>query len=108
MSTLKKVFTFQPILNYFDLDQKIVIEINAFYYVSKGIFSQFDKNGSLYPIAYFSKKYFSAEYNYKIYYKELIAITQAFKEWRPEPKKSISLIKIVLDHKNLEYFITSK
>lgn len=43
-------------------------------YISKGNFSQFDENRSLYPIACFSKKYLSTECNYEIYNKELIVI----------------------------------
>ena len=36
------------------------------------------------PVAYMSKKMSPAECNYEIYDKELLAIVQAFEEWRPE------------------------
>ena len=43
-------------------------------YVNLGILSQLDDNRILYPVAYFSKKLALIEYNYKIFYKELLAI----------------------------------
>ena len=36
--------------------------------------SQYNKEGKLWPIAFFSAKYSSAKYNYEIYDKELLAI----------------------------------
>lgn len=107
-STLKKAFTSQPILSHFDPDRKTVVETDASDYVSGGILSQFDENGSLYPVAYFSKKHSPAECNYEIYDKELMAIVRAFEEWRPELEGLTSPINVVSDHKNLEYFTTSK
>jgi trimethylamine:corrinoid methyltransferase-like protein len=44
--------------------------------------SQYDNEGILHPIAFFSKKHTPAEYNYEIYDKELIAIVRTFEEWR--------------------------
>jgi hypothetical protein len=53
-------------------------------YVSAGVLSQYDDDGILYPVAYFSKKHSLAECNYEIYDKELMVIICAFEEWRPE------------------------
>jgi len=60
------------------------------------------------PIAFFSKKHSVTEYNYEIYDKELLAIIRCFEEWRPELKGTELPIKILTDHRNLEYFITIK
>jgi len=60
------------------------------------------------PIAFFSKKHSVTEYNYEIYDKELLTIIRYFKEWRPELKGIELPIKILTDHRNLEYFITIK
>jgi hypothetical protein len=49
-----------------------------------------------------------AECNYKIYDKELLAIVKAFEEWRPELSGSDHPIQVISDHKNLEYFMTTK
>ena len=50
----------------------------------------------------------SAECNYDIYDKELLAIIRAFKEWRPELKEAAEQIQVITDHKNLKYFMITK
>ena len=63
---------------------------------------------SLHPVAFFSKKHSPAECNYEIYDKELMAIIRCFEEWRAELQSSINPIRVLSDHKNLEYFMTNK
>ena len=48
------------------------------------------------------------ELNYDMHEKELLAIFDAFKVWRHYLKGSATPIDIVTDHKNLEYFSTTK
>ena len=50
----------------------------------------------------------SAECNYDIYNKELLAIICAFEEWRSELKGAAEQIQVITDHKNLKYFMTNK
>ena len=57
-----------------------VVEADLSNYVTGGILSQYNKDGVLYPIAYFSKRLSPAEYNYKTYNKELLAIIRCFKQ----------------------------
>jgi RNase H-like domain found in reverse transcriptase len=57
---------------------------------------------------FISKKYNPTEYNYKIYNKELFAIVWYFKGWRPELQSAYYPIHVLIDHRNLEYFITTK
>jgi hypothetical protein len=59
-------------------------------------------------VAYFSVKYFAIEYNYEIYDKKLLAIIKCLKEWRSEFQNTNELFGILIDHKNLEYFIIIK
>ena len=59
-------------------------------------------------MAYLSKKHSPAECNYEIYNKELMAIVRAFEEWRPHLESAKGIIEVVWDHKNLEYFTTTK
>ena len=92
----------------FDPEKECVIEIDASDHVSAGVFSQPDKKGLLYPIAFFSKKHLPAECNYKIYDKELLAVILAFQEWRAKLEGSPLQIKVLSDHKNLEHFMSSK
>ena len=70
--------------------------------------SQYNDKGILYPIAFFSKKHSIIEYNYEIYNKELLAIVYCFKKWRPKLEGAFLLIKVITNHRNLEYFITTK
>ena len=105
---LKKAFTSDKVLMHFDPDRQIVVETDASDYVSGGILSQYDNERILRPVAYFSKKHNPAECNYEIYDKELMAIVRAFEEWRPELEGSAYPVQVVSDHKNLEYFASSK
>ena len=55
------------------------MEANSSNYVTGGILSQYNEEGVLYPVVYFSKRLSPAEYNYEIYNKELLAIIRCFK-----------------------------
>jgi hypothetical protein len=96
-------------LAYFDPEKETWVEIDASNFVIAGVLSQMH-NGVLQPVAFFSKKMSPAECNYMIYDKELLAIICLFKLWKPEvtslaPKNPV---QVFTDHKNLEYFITTK
>ena len=105
---LKDAFTSAPILQHFDYEKAIVVETNASDYVSAGVPSQPDDQGVLRPVAFFSKKHSPAEGNYEIYDKELLAIVRSFKEWHPHLIRAAQPIKVLTDHKNLEYFATKR
>ena len=107
-TTLKLAFTQAPTLAHFDYNKKSVLETDASDWAAGGILSQYDDDGLLRPVAYFSSKHSSAECNYEIYDKELLAIIKCLEEWRPELQGTREPFEIVTDHKNLEYFITTK
>jgi len=107
-NTFKKVFTFKIILCHYNSDHKIVIEINASNYVFKDILFQYNENKILYSVAYFSKKHNSIECNYEIYNKELMIIVCAFKKWWSELENFIYSVEMITNHKNLEYFMSTK
>src|SRR5258708_35949597 len=50
----------------------------------------------------------SAEWNYDTHDKELLAIHKAFKSWHHYLEGLAKTIDMVTDHKNLEYFTTTK
>ena len=85
---LKHRFTLAPVLQYFDPDKEIIIETDASDYVLAGVMSQYDVDGILHPVAFFSKKLVPTECNYEIYDKELMAIIRCFEEWRTELESS--------------------
>ena len=107
-NALKKAFTEAPVLRMFDPEDKVILETDASNTIVAGVLSQQDKYGVIKPVAFFSTKMLPAECNYEIYDKELLAIIRAFEEWRPELQGTEEPIKVITDHKNLEYFMTNK
>jgi hypothetical protein len=107
-TALKEAFVKAPVLRPFDWTKDVILETDASDFVSAGVLSQHDEDGVLHPVAFFSKKHSVTECNYEIYDKELLAIIRCFEEWRPELEGAPSPIKVITDHKNLEYFMTTK
>ena len=105
---LKSRFVTAPVLQHFDPEKDIDIECDASDWMVGGVMSQKDDDGVLHPVAFFSKKHSPAECNYEIYDKELLAIVRCFEEWRPELEGTKNPINVLSDHKNLEYYMTTK
>ena len=105
---LKERFTTAPILAHFDYEKECIVETNASDNVSAGVLSQYRDDAKLHPVAFFSRKHSPQEINYEIYDKELLAIIKAFEEWRPMLERAGLPIKILTDHRNLQYFMTTK
>jgi hypothetical protein len=101
--TLKHAFISAPVLAQFDPDKETVLETDSSGYCTGGIMSQYDNEGVLRPVAFFSKKNNPAECNYEIHDKEMLAIIKCLQEWEAE-LKSVGQFTILTDHKNLEYF----
>ena len=59
-------------------------------------------------MAYYLKTIIPIEINYLIHDKEMLAIVRALEAWRPELEGILTRIRIVLNHKALEYFMTIK
>ena len=105
---MKKAVTSAPVLRHFDRERKAVLETDSSDYVNGGVLSQYDDDGVLHPVAFFSKSMLPAECNYEIYDKELLAIIKCLEHWRPELEATDLPIDIYTDHKALEHFMTSK
>jgi hypothetical protein len=106
--TLKKAFATAPVLAMYDFTKKTILETDASDWASGGVLSQYDEDGVLRPVAYFSRKHSATECNYEIYDKELLAIIKSLEEWRPELQGTTDPFEIITDHKNLEFFTTTK
>jgi hypothetical protein len=85
-----------------------MIKCDSSDYVNAGYLSQPNENKILRPVAFFSKKLTSTECNYDIYDKKLMAIIRSFEKWRAKLKNTSLPVKVISDHKNLQYFITTK
>ena len=70
--------------------------------------SQPDEYRRLHPIVFHSQKFLSAELNYEIHNKELLAIIDAFKQWRTYLEGVKHPTLVLTDHKNLISFIMTK
>jgi len=105
---LKAQFEGASILIHANSTRQFLIEADASEFAIGGILSQEGKDGHIHPISFYSKTMQPAERNYDIYDKELLAVIQCLKEWRHHLEGAVEQIKIITDHKNLEWFLTTK
>jgi hypothetical protein len=105
---LKQAFTCAPVLMHWDPDLPIIVETDASDYAIASILSQRTPSGEIHPVAFHSRSLQSSELNYDTHDKELLAIHDCFKLWRQYLEGSGDPVDVVTDHKNLEYFSTTK
>ena len=77
-------------------------------YALAAILSIVNEDNEVHPVAFHSHTFTAAELNYNTHNKELLAIFEAFKIWWHYLQGLVYPIDIVMDHKNLEYFSTTK
>jgi hypothetical protein len=104
---LKDVFTLTPILKRFDPTLEVIIETDASNFAIGCILFQ-KQNGRLHLVAFYSRNMEPADRNHDIHDKELLAVVEAFKHWRPNCHGARFPILVITDHQNLRYFTTSK
>src|SRR5258708_7133844 len=86
----------------------MTVETDASDHVIAGILSVTTKDNEIRMVAFFSCSLQGVEKNYDTHDKELLAIFEAFKNWQHFLEGSAEVINTVTDHKNLEYFMSSK
>ena len=79
---MKKKITDTLVLRIADLTKPFKVETDVSDYTLGGQLSQADENGKMHPVAFFSKKLSGPQLNYQIHDKELMAIIEAFHEWK--------------------------
>ena len=84
------------------------METDALDYALIAIFFIVNEEKKVYPVAFHFHTFTIAELDYNMYDKKLLAIFEAFKIWWHYLKYLAYPIDIVIDHKNLEYFSTTK
>ena len=104
---LKAAFIAEPALTNFDPEKKTVLECDASGWATGGVLSQYDDDNVLRTVAYFSAKNTTAEVNYTIHDKEMLAVIKCLQEWSME-LKSVENFTVITDHKNLEYFCKTR
>ena len=106
---LKTVFTTAPILRHYNPEHPVILECDASDFAIAAILSQTDSTTKeIHPIAFHARTMLPAELNYDIYDKELLAIFEAFKQWRAYLEGVPHQIMVYSDHNNLQYFTTTK
>jgi len=84
------------------------VETNALDYALTAILLIVNEENEVHLVAFHSCTFTVAELNYNTYDKELLAIFEVFKIWRHYLEGLAYSINIVMDHKNLKYFSTTK
>ena len=105
---LKQRFCERPILAHFNSTRETMVETDASDFALGAILSQLQPTTIWHPVAFHARKFKKAEENYDIHDKEMLAIVVAFKEWEHMLKSVKSTVTVYTDHKNLEYFSTTK
>jgi len=104
---LKQRFTTAPILAHFYPERETGIKNNTRDFALGAILSQF-QDKRLHLVAFHSRKLNSAERNYEIHDKELLAILEAFMEWKHYLYGADKPITVYTDHQNFQHFLTTK
>lgn len=105
---IRDAILMEPILRMPQPELPWIMETDASDYALGAALSQLHSDGKLHPVAYFSKKLHGPELNYQIHDKELMAIIEAFKEWRVYLSGTPEPVKVYTDHKNLINFAKTK
>ncbi|KAK3560626.1 hypothetical protein QTP86_014401, partial [Hemibagrus guttatus] len=106
---LKNCFTTAPILQHPDPDLPFVVEVDASSSGLGAVLSQqHGEPSKLHPCAFYSRKLTSAEVNYDLGNRELLAIKAALEEWRHWLEGARHPFQILMDHRNLEYLRGAK
>ena len=106
--SLKSAFLSAPVLRHFDPTLPSTLMTDASDFAIAGIHLQPDEHGLLHPVAFFSRKLSPAEINYEVYDKELLAIVDSFRDMRAWLIGTGTPVSVISDHRNLEYFMTSR
>src|ERR1700720_3012728 len=97
-----------PILTHWIPDRQITLETDASDYAIGAILSITLPDGEIHPVAFHSRTLTEPELNYDTHDKELLTIFEAFTNWHHYLEGSTLPVDVVTDHKNLEYFSTTK
>ena len=107
-NSLKKAFISTSILTYWISNTQLIVETDALDYTFAAILSIVNKENEVHLVVFHFYTLTVIELNYNIYDKKLFAIFKTFKIWQHYLEGPVYLIDVVMNHKNLEYFSTTK
>ena len=105
---LKAVFTTELVLAIPNIDREMRVEADASDYATRGVLSKKYEDRKWRPVAFISKSLNATEQNYEIYNKEMLAVIRYLEAWRHYLEGAKLKFKIWIDHKILQYFMTSQ
>ncbi|KAH9268204.1 hypothetical protein BASA84_000402 [Batrachochytrium salamandrivorans] len=109
INDLKKAFSNSSFLAHPCDSKPFILETDASDFAISGVLSQFDDSDQIRPVAFYARQMNSAERNYEIYDKELLAYRfDSFKHWRHFLQGGLHPVTVLCDHKSLEYFMSTK
>jgi hypothetical protein len=97
-----------PFFIHINLSKPFVLENNTFDFTLGVVLSQPKEDNLFHPVGFRSHNFFPAKINYENHDKELLAIVDAFEEWHKLFKEAQHEIFVYSDHKNLQYFVTTR
>ena len=106
---LKKCFVEGPILVNYHTDKPLMIVTNASDLAKGAVLSQYEAGDKRWhPVAFYSKKFSPAEFNYDVHDKEMVVIVDCMREWRHMLVGCPRRVVVYTDHRNLEDFQYTK
>lgn len=106
---LKDSFTTAPVLTLPDPERHFVVEVDASDLGAGAVLSQYSSSDNiLHPCAFLSRRFSTAERNYSVGDRELLAIKLALEEWRLWLEGTVQPFLVWTDHKNIEYLRSAK
>ncbi|SOV02224.1 uncharacterized protein UDID_19144 [Ustilago sp. UG-2017a] len=100
---LIQAFTAAGVLQHFDYHLPTRLETDASDFAIAGVLKQ-EHEERWHPVAFYSRKMSSAERNYEIHDKELLAVVACLTQWRHMLAGLPSQLVILTDHEALKYF----
>ena len=91
-----------------DKAKAFTVKSDALKFATGAVLRQADINGDMHPCGYLSQSLDAAQRNYEIYDRELLGIVRALEEWRHYLEGNPYPVRVLSDHKNLEYFRTAQ
>ena len=91
-----------------ELDKEFRVEVDASKFATGGVLSVKCDNDLWRPVAFISKVLNETERNYEIHDKEMLGVIRCLEAWRHFLEGARLKFEIWMDHKNLEYFMSSQ
>ena len=107
-NAFKATFTSVPVLVNWEPNKPLIVEMDASNYALGAILSIISDSSDIHPITFHSCTFTSPKQNFNTHDKELLTIFDAFWVWKHYLEGSGTPIDMVTDHKNREYFFTTK